>query len=59
MDPIQLAEQHNNLVATFIQYSSTPGYENYLGNISNDIENIRRSLAQIADFRLDQMWYIN
>ena len=43
MDPRQLAEQHNNLVATFIQYSSTRGYENYLGNISNDIENIRRS----------------
>ena len=59
MDPRQLAEQHNNLVATFIQYSSTPGYENYLGNISNDIENIRRNLAQIADFRLDQMGYIN
>lgn len=58
MDPRQLAEQHNNLIAAYMQYSSTPGYENYLGNISNDIENIRRSLSQIADFRLDQMGYI-
>lgn len=59
MDPRQLAEQHNNLIATYMQYSNTPGYENYLSNISNDIENIRRSLSQIADFRLDQMGYIN
>lgn len=59
MDPRQLAEQHNNLIATYMQYSNTPGYENYLGNISNDIENIRRSLSQVADFRLDQMGYIN
>jgi hypothetical protein len=59
MDPRQLAEQHNNLIAAYLDYSSRPGYENYLGNISNDIENIRRSLSQIADFRLDQMGYIN
>lgn len=59
MDPRQLAEQHNNLIAAYLDYSSRPGYENYLGNISNDIENIRRTLSQIADFRLDQMGYIN
>lgn len=58
MDPKQLAEHHNSLIATFIDYSNRPGYENYLAGVSNDIEIIRRDLAQVADFRLDQQGYI-
>ena len=54
----QLAEHHNNLITSFIEYSRMPGYENYLNDVSRDIEEIRKNLAQIADFRCDNAGYI-
>ena len=54
----QLAEHHNNLITSFLEYSRMPGYENYLNDVSRDIEEIRTNLAQVADFRCDNAGYI-